>query len=163
MQNIDIVLNENAVRVGILLRKYRIIGAPTISTIKKAFEQKGERFMLELLEILVPDNSSFGDLIAPKTGLIQSAPIDTKTLAVSSFAQPTEQNKNGGFWGFWEKLLSGVNSTGQTIDQFKQDIASKPIEYSSETNPTNPSNPKLIYMVAAGFIVLIVLILILRK
>jgi hypothetical protein len=161
MQNIEQVLQQNSVRVGILLRKHRITGPPTMDTIKKAFEQKGERFMLELMEIIVPDQSNFEALITPRSGAIATQPIDTKKLAPmnTTTAQPP-----GGFWSFWDKLLNTVDNTGEAIQKFKTDLQTDaPPQYDAAAAAQAASQTKTLYLVAAGFVALIVIILLVRK
>jgi hypothetical protein len=160
MANIEQVLKQNSVRVGILLRKNRIVGPPTMDTIKKAFDQKGERFMLELMEIIVPDQSHFEALIQPKAGNIAQI-IDTKTLAPM---KSTTTQPQGGFWSFWDKLLNTVDNTGEAIQKFKTDINSdtaQPIDPAAAAQAA--SQTKTLYLVAAGFVALILIILLVRE
>jgi hypothetical protein len=160
MPNIEQVLQQNSVRVGILLRKNRIIGPPTMDTIKKAFDQKGERFMLELIEIIVPDQSHFEALIQPKSGIIAQS-IDTKKLAPMN---STTTQPQGGFWSFWDKLLNTVDTTGEAIQKFKSDLNSDPIQAVDPVEEAKAaSQTKTLYLVAAGFVALIVIILLVRK
>ena len=160
MSNIEQVLQHNSARVGQLLRKHRIIGAPNMDTIKKAFEQKGERFMLELMEILVPNQSNFEDMIQPRSGTIAQT-IDTKTLAPMN---ATTSKPQGGFWSFWDKLLNTVDNTGEAIQKFKTDMQTDaPQDYDPNAAAKADSQTKTLYLVAAGFVALIVIILIFRK
>lgn len=161
-QQINTLLERNSTRVGILLRKHKIPGEVSVDTIKKAFERKGENFMIELMQILVPDQSNFESLITPKSAVLTTEQIDTKKLM--PITTPTTQPK-GGFWNFWDKLLNTVATTGETIQQFKSDVATEPAQvYDTAAQEAQAaSRTKTLYLIAAGVIALILIILIVRK
>ena len=162
MQNVDELLQKNSVRVGILLRKHRITGAVDMDTIKKAFERKGENFMIELMQILVPDQSNFETLIQPKSAILAAPKLETKNLMPMN---STTTQPQGGFWSFWDKLLNTVATTGEAIQQFKTDVQTAPASaYETAAQEKQAaSHTKTLYLVAAGIVALIVIILIIRK
>ena len=162
MKDINQVLQENSFKVKQLLRRYRIIGEPNMESIQRGFDKYGEPFMLKLLEIITPTESSFTELITPKSAILQTAPVDTKTLMTSK-ATNTETTEKG--WSFWDKLLGTVGNTGEALAKFKNDLAAEPA--TTETTPEEiaaaANNSKILYLVAAGFVALIIIILILKK
>ncbi len=160
-QTVDELLQNNSARVGILLRKHRVPGPVNMETIKKAFDRKGEGFMMELMEILVPDQSNFETLIQPKSAVLTTQ-TDTKKLMPMN--TPTTQPK-GGFWNFWDKLLNTVASTGDTIQEFKSDVATEPAQvYETAADEAKAaSRSKTLYLVAAGIGFFILIILLFRK
>lgn len=164
-KNIDQVLQENSSAVKRLLRRSHVVGEPNMESIKKGFEKHGENFMLKLLEIITPDESSFTGLIEPRGAILVNPTLDTKTLATPVKTASTTTADSGKFWGFWDKLLNGIDSTGKAIGGFKTDIAGSAAEpvYTPEQQAQQSSNSRMLYMVAGGFVFLILLILILRK
>lgn len=164
-KDINQVLQENSSAVKRLFRRNHIYGEPNIETVKQGFEKHGENFMLKLLEIITPTEASFSDLIQPRSAILTTTPIDTKTLAVSKVNATAEPAETGKFWSFWDKLLNGIDSTGKALGGFKTDIAGSAAEptYTPEQQAQQAANTKLLYYVAAGFVFLILIILILRK
>ena len=164
-KNIDQVLQENSSAVKRLFRRNHVIGGLNMDTIKKGFEKHGEKFMMDLLEIITPTEASFSGLIEPKSAILVNTPIDTKTLAVSKVNATAEPAETGKFWSFWDKLLNGVSSTGTAINEFKQNLAASPSEpaITPQQQAQQANNSRMLYMVAAGFVLLIILILIIRK
>ncbi len=166
MENIDQVLQKNSFEINQLLRRYRGIysGQLNMDTINAYYNKYGSDFMLKLLAIITPKQSAFTNSltpIQPLSGTIQTATLDTKTLATA--AATAEKQSNG--WSFWDKLLTSIGKTGETIAQFKIDAQGNPVPVSSiETvSPDAAQNMKMIYLAAAALVVLIVLILIFKK
>jgi len=159
---IEQVLENNKFKLSALFRRYGMGAKPlTVDSIRAGYEKNGEPFMLKVLEILVPDNSSFEGLIKPISATV-SAPgsaIDTKVLMPMT---PADKSKT---WGFFEKLLNGVGSLGETIGQFKRDVTSDPagIEYTATQEAAAKRQTNIIYMVAGGLLLLILIILLIRK
>jgi hypothetical protein len=162
MTNIDQVLQQNSFQVKQLLRRARIIGEPNMDSIQRGFEKQGDTFMLKLLDIITPTEAGFGELIQPQSAILPT--VSTTTLAPMKTTATTTES-TGKVWTFWEKLLGGIGATGEALGKFKTDLAAQPSQ--TETTPEQKvaasSNSKILYMVAAGFAVLIILILILRK
>jgi hypothetical protein len=165
MNNIDQVLQQNSFQVNQLLRRSRIIGEPTMESIQRGFEKHGEPFMMKLLQIITPTESSFSDLIQPKTVILSTGVSTTQLMPIKTATTATTTETTGKVWTFWEKLLGGIGATGEALGKFKNDLAAEPSK--TETTPEQvaaaASNSKILYMVAAGFVALIILILILRK
>jgi hypothetical protein len=148
-----------------LLRRSHVVGQPNMESIQKGFDKHGEPFMLKLLNIITPTEAAFTELIQPKSAILSGAAIDTKTLSGVRTQDLAASNETGKFWSFWDKLLNGIGSTGEALGKFKNDIAADTAnpEYTQQQAATIASNTKILYMVAAGFVALIILILILRK
>lgn len=161
MNNIQEVLNKNRFAVSELLRRYNVPGKVDMKTIERAYNSHGEPFMLKLLNIITPDESSFSELIQPRTGLISSSTTQTALMPMKPAATASE----GKAWTFWDKLLNAVGNTGKTIGQFKTDIAKTAGEpdYTPEQIVTQENNKKTLYLVAGGLVAVILLILILKK
>lgn len=161
MQDLSVILTKNSFAVKELFRRYNVMGNPSPATIQAAYNKHGDRFMMKLLSIITPnETSSYTDTltpIKPLSGVIQST-IDTKTLAIPTGA--TTESKSSG-WTFWEKLLTAVSDTGKTIGQFKTDAAGNQIPV--EVGSTSNNNSKLLYIGAAAFALLIIMILIFRR
>jgi hypothetical protein len=153
MNNIDTVLAQNRTEVKHLLRRYRVVGEPNISTIQKAHNKHGENFMIKLLEIIAPtSNFSAGiGLMTPENPFVQDA---------ITYAQTQQTQQPGKFWSFWDNLLGKVANTGATINQFKQDVnapVEQPLQQESNARST------LVFAAAGVLVLVVVLILIFRK
>lgn len=164
MNDITQVLQQNSFQVRQLLRRSRIIGEPNMDSIQRGFEKHGESFMLKLLQIITPTESSFSSLIEPKTAILSSG-VSTTTLMPMKTTAPAATVETGKVWTFWEKLLSGINATGETIGKFKADAtaAVPDATITPEQAAQTANNAKMLYYIAGGFAALIILILILRK
>ena len=157
--NIEQVLDYYSPEIRFLLRKYRVIGAVNMETIQRAHSQYGERFMMELLEIITPEDSEFTSLFTQENPFVaqslqyqQNAPKDVQTA------------QSGKFWGFWENLLTKVDSTGETINQIKQNVSgSNNPGVQAQYVPVNPDRSKTILVIAGVLILLIVSILLFKK
>jgi len=164
MKNIEQVLQENSFKIAHLLRRHHVYGTPNMETIKKAHDQHGEAFMLKLMEIIVPENSNFTELIKPKTALLSSN-INTTTLATSANPANAAPAANGKFWDFWQNLLNGVGATGQALGQFKTDVtganATTPEVIQQQAAAANQA--RTLYIVAGAFVALVIIILLIRK
>ena len=161
--NINNTLSQHDFKVRQLLRRYRVLGDPTIDTIKTAHDQHGETFMMKLLEIIVPNTSNFTALIKPVTPFVTTGEsLDTKTLA--TYREPETPEEKGKVWTFWEKLLGTVAKTGDTIEGFKDNLAATQTPVVVNQQPAVVSNrSKLIYAAAGALVLIIVLTLIIRK
>lgn len=164
-KDINQVLQENSSAVKRLFRRNHIYGEPNMETVRQGFEKHGENFMLKLLEIITPTEASFSDLIQPRSAILTTTPIDTKTLATSKVNTTAEPVETGKFWSFWDKLLNGIDSTGKAIGGLKTNISGSVAETPAtpEQQAQQAANSRVLYMVAGGFVLLIILILILRK
>ena len=162
--SIEKTLENHDFEVRSLLRRYHILGAPNMDTIKVAHDQHGENFMMKLLEVLVPDTDSFTELITPITPFVTtSKELDTKTLATA--IEPTTVEEKGKVWSFWENLLNGISQTGATLGQFKESLNASPKTpvYTEQEAAAASTRSKTIYIVAGSLVAFIILILILRK
>lgn len=157
--DIQSILQNHSFEVQGLLRKHKIAGDLSISTINKAYSQKGERFMMELLQIITPTSNFNYDPLAD--------PLSDETLAAEAAEYDASHATNqttGKFWTFWEKLLGTAVDTSKAIGQSKTNLSTPigadglPIPLYQETTNTN-----LLWLVAGGFVVLIVIILIFKK
>jgi hypothetical protein len=164
---INQVLDQHNFEVKNLLRRYRVMGEPTIDTIKKAHDQHGETFMMRLLNIITP-TSNLTPLLTPISPFVTTEQtLDTKTLSGS--ASTISASQPGKVWTFWEKLLNGISSTGETIGGFKDSLtgSASASAVSNSAAPGELVEPKtrsmLIYGAAGLLVVVVVLILIFRK
>lgn len=162
MNDITQVLQQNSFQVRQLLRRSRIIGEPNMDSIQRGFEKHGESFILKLLQIITPTESSFSSLIEPKSALLSSG-VSTTTLMPMKTTAPAATAETGKVWTFWEKLLSGINATGETIGKLKTDINAPTPEPVEGQAAQTANNAKMLYYIAGAFAALIILILILRK
>lgn len=171
MTTINQILSERKPEVNRLLRKFHVVGPPTLDTIQKAHERHGERFMMKLLDIVVPETNSFTGLIQPKEAQLTSV-LDTKTLAtspavVAAMEEITAENQQPGkVWSFWENLLNGVTKTGETIADFKQNLGApvvKETAYSEEEAAAQAGKSKVMYFAAGGIVLFVILILIIYR
>lgn len=167
MNDITQVLQQNSFQVRQLLRRSRIIGEPNMDSIRRGFEKHGESFMLKLLQIITPTEASFTNLIAPKSAILTTGVSTTQLMPMKTTAPaaPVPEQVEGKVWTFWEKLLSGINATGETIGKFKADATSAVPDatITPEQAAKTANNAKMLYYIAGGFAALIILILILRK
>lgn len=155
------VLDNNYAEVKRLLRRRNVIGEVNPATIEKAFKKHGEKFMLELLEIITPEDSNF-------TGLFQPLSTDAINYAQTGYQIPELELENavktgGKFWSFWDNLLNRVDNTGKTIGQFKADTNQKYLYNNQQAQfQAAQNNTRLIYA-GAGFLVVVILLLIFKK
>jgi len=163
MSNINAVLESRSFEVKQLLRRNRIIGPPNIDSIKRGFDKAGVPFMMKLLAIITPTESSFTDLIQPRQAILTAAPINTQKLTISSVPEPVEGKAK--IWTFWDNLLNGINKTGETVNKFKTDISGTATDQAPtpEAAAAAAAKSKTLYLVAAGIVILIILILIFKK
>ena len=169
MATINEILNENSSDVGRLLRRFHVVGKPSSETIEKAYNAHGDRFMMKLLEIVVPSTNSFTGLIQPLEATV-TAPLDTKPLATSpEIAAAMEEaaaanQEPGKAWKFWENLLNGITKTGETIAGFKENLAATPEPtYTPQQISQNENRSRTLYMIAGGIVIFLVLILLIFR
>ena len=152
------VLNDNYSGVKRLLRRRNVIGEVCPGTIEKAFHRHGEKFMLELLEIITPDDSNFTGLFAP---LSPEAINYAGGNTIPELELENAVKAGGKFWSFWDNFLNRVDTTGKTIGQFKFDSSGLNQPY--QQYPLPQDNTRLIYAGAGLLIVVVVLLLIFKK
>ena len=148
--NINILLQQNAPAVGLLLRRYRVQGNPaSIETINAAHRQHGAAFLTELMAILTPTASftGIGGVIAPG--------------GIASQVAPVTAGKNK-FWNFWDNLLNRVDSTGKAIGQFKLD-ASGNMVLIDEAAASQQRTQTMVLIIAGVIVLAIVAVLIFKK
>ena len=154
MDKIQTLLDNKSFEVEGLLRKHKIAGPLHIDTIKKAYDAKGEPFMMDLLAIITPTSNYTtvlnNDLMVPRTGQLVTS------------AQPA-QAATGKGWTFFDNLLNLATKTGSTIGSVKNDLSGQANANAMYLAQQNASNSNMLYIVAAGFIALIIIILILKK
>lgn len=150
--NIENELYNHSFQVRELLRQHHVIGPVNIATINKAHALHGERFMMKLMKILVPDN--FTGL-----GSVVTAPATQQAFEYNQ--NLTEQN-TGKFWKFWNNLLGATAATGQTIGNFRTDVSGmgNQQQYYAQMADTRQKN---IMFVGAGLLVLVLVIILLFK
>lgn len=146
--NINQIINQNEFEVRSLLRRYRVLGDPSIETINRAHQQHGPEFMTKLLGIVTPQTSNF-------TG------IGATVLPGSFINTYATQQQKPKFWSFWDNLLNRVDATGQTIGQFKTNAAGQPVQNVQYVQ--QQQQQKTVLIIAAVLIVAIVAILIFKK
>lgn len=164
------LLQTKSQKVKNLMRHYRVAGGADMATVEKGYKKHGERFMMKLLEILVPDENSFSYLTATIPSIQPTAiatSLDTKTLATSANLDKAiaDTDSKGGFWGFWDKLLNTVAKTGQTVEDLKTNLAADPsINISTEEQAAASKSRTTLYLVGAVILVaVIVALFIFRK
>jgi hypothetical protein len=177
MNDIQTILDNHAIEVQGLLRKHKIAGDLEIGTIRKAYDQKGEPFMMDLLQIITPTSSFLG--IGKGNGFLGlgkkstaqvydplADPLSDETWAAVESETTTGTTTSGKGWDWWNNLLNTASKTGDTISKVKSDISGQSAEQAALLNAQalqDASNTNMLYFVAAGFIALIVIILILKK
>lgn len=167
--DIQSILQNHSFEVQGLLRKHKIAGDLSVDTINKAYNLKGEQFMMELLKIITPTSSFLG--IGKGNGFLglgkstkESASDEDEDEDIADTATVTAPKETGRFWTFWEKLLGTAVDTSKAIGQSKANLSTPigadglPIPLYQETTNTN-----LLWLVAGGFVVLILIILIFKK
>ncbi len=163
MQDINAVLLQNSFPIRSLLRRYGILGEPTMDSIQKGFARHGDNFMMKVLQIITPQQSSYTNLLTPRSGLINSSQLDTTILQPMGATADTGSKT----WNFWDKLLNGINATGEAIGKLKTNVAGNneaPVITPQATQQAaqDASQTKTLYMVAAAFVAIIILILIFK-
>ena len=164
MSDIQTILDDHGIEVRGLLRKHNIPGDMSIDAIKRGYDEKGEQFMMELLQIITPTSSflGLGSKSTPTFG------YDPYTDPLSDQYATPDTAATGKGWLFWDNLLNYATKTGETIGAVKKDISgsaapggtavrtdSAPLQQDAASN--------MLYYVAAGFVALILIILIFRK
>ena len=150
MEDIQTILDNHSIEVQGLLRKHKISGPLEIDTIKKGYDQKGDTFMMELLQIITP-TSNFTSLQD------YEASVATPVTATATTAT------TGKGWAFFDNLLNLATKTGATIGSVQNDVSGQATANATYLASQNASNSNMLYIVAAGFIALIIIILILKK
>lgn len=156
------VLNDNYAEVKRLLRRRNVIGDVSPATIEKAFQKHGEKFMMELLEIITPNDSNFSGLFLPLSS--EAINYAQGNSVVPELELEKAVKEGGKFWSFWDNLLNRVDNTGQTIGNFKINSSGfnqQPYNQAAQY-PAQTFNPRLIYA-AAGFLVVVVVLLLIFK
>lgn len=176
MSDIQTILDHHSIEVQGLLRKHKIAGELEIGTIRKAYDQKGEPFMMDLLQIITPTSSFLG--IGKGNGFLGLGKAKEESFAYDPLADPLSDEyynaaiaspsaaTTGGGWNFWDKLLNNVSKTGDTISKVKGDLSGQSAANTALLNSQaqqETSNSNMLYFVAAGFVALIIIILILKK
>lgn len=150
---INTILSAKQWEVKNLLRRYKIVGPPTIETIQQAHTQKGDRFMIDLLKVISPQSNftNLGTIVYP------GSMLSNNIQAAQNQTAPKSK-----FWAFWDNLLGRVASTGVAIGQFKAEI-NAPDQYTQAAMLQQQQRNRLIFGAAAILMVIIVLTLIFRK
>jgi hypothetical protein len=162
--NFQQVLNDNYAEVKRLLRRRKVIGDVNPATIEKGFNRHGERFMLELLEIITPDDSSFTGLISPQMASDAAGFMSYASQnPVSGYELEKEIEQKGKFWGFWDNLLNRVDSTGKAIGQLKYDAAGYNAQVQPPAYMQQAQSQKNLLMIGGGLLAFILVLLIIFK
>ena len=178
------ILEQYPFQVKGLLRKYKIAGELNEETIKKGYDLKGEAFMMELLQIITPakQESGFWGLFEGKSKQTAAAstPEDDANATLDSMISANESSSSssssssgstGGFWKFFDNVLTTVDKTGKTIGDFKANTTSTlttdqqmaQAQTAAMAEQQASTNNKIIYWIGGILIVIIIIILILRK
>ncbi len=159
------ILNAYRVEIEGLLRRHKIAGPVTVETIRQAHDQKGAYFMMDLLKIITPESPYTTDLMAPRMAGPITAGLVIPTSYTEAKAAEADAATTGKAWNFWDNLLNYVGKTAATIAQAKTAINSPgPVDPMAEVPaPAGTPRTNIVYLIAAGFVVLIVVILIFRK
>jgi hypothetical protein len=159
--DINQVLDQNSVKVRQLLRKHHVIGEPNMDSIRRGFDKHGSRFMLKLLGIITPPESRFSAQMSAFSYDPLADPLSDETWAAVE-KENTPVASQGKFWSFWDNLLGKIGQTGEAIGQFQTDAAGQPTQ-TPEQLAIAAANTRTLYMVAAGFVALLIIILIVKK
>lgn len=149
MKNIQSILQQHSFEVQGLLRRYKVAGDLNMDTIKKAYDTKGEPFMMDLLKIITPTSHYDTDL-AP----------DWEVALGTTEVESQSQEKG---WGFWDKLLNYVTKTSDTVNTVKKDIYGEEIPGTGSPVQQETGKSNLLIWLAAGFIIVIAIILLFKK
>lgn len=162
--NIDNIINTYQVEISGLLRRHKIAGPVSVQTIRQAHDQKGAYFMMDLLKIITPESPYTTELMAPRMAGPITAGLVIPTTYTEAKAAEAAAATTGKAWSFWDNLLNYAAKTAATIGEGKSAISSPgPAEQSAEMPAAGEPRTNTIYLVAAGFVVLIVVILIFKK
>lgn len=162
MSDIQTILDTHGIEVRGLLRKHNIPGDMTIDAIKRGYDEKGEQFMMELLQIITPTSSYNAQLYSTSP----SAYDPYADPLSDEYATPDTATTTGKGWLFWDNLLNYANKTGETIGAVRKDISGTgdtAVQNASATTLQQNASTNMLYYVAAGFVALIIIILIFRK
>jgi hypothetical protein len=175
---IQTILEKHRFEVEGLLRRHKIAGSASIETIKSAYDKKGSHFMMELLTIITPTSSFLGIgegkgfLGLGKSTTSESSVYDPLADPLSDetydalMAETATTSTTGKGWTFWDKLLTNVSKTGDTISKVKSDISGQSAADTALLNAQlqqDASTSNMLYFIAAGFVALIIIILVLKK
>jgi hypothetical protein len=160
MEDIQKLLDEHRSLVAGLLRKHKISGEVNAETIKRAYDAKGEHFMMDLLAIITP-NGSTSNYTPDLTSLMpmkSGQPVSTLQPGIL-----TPAPAKGKAWTFLDNLFNTATKAGEAIGSVQKNTADPNtaqmlIIQQAETDKTN-----MLYLIAAGFIALILIILIFKK
>lgn len=154
------VLKENEFAVKSLLRRYRVLGPPTIETVKKAHDQHGAEFMTRLVAAIT-DTDNFS---APLTIMTPENPFVMQALQYAQEQNQQEQQQQPGkFWKFWYDLLGAVGSTAKTIGQAREDVQGSVNQQEFIQVVERQKTRSTAIYVIAGLILIIVLVLLFTK
>jgi hypothetical protein len=161
MSDIQTILDTHSIEVQGLLRKHNIPGNMSIDAVKRGYDEKGEQFMMELLQIITPTSSFLG--LGSKSAPTFSYDPYADPLS-DEYATPDTTTATGKGWLFWDNLLNYANKTGETIGAVKKDISGTgDTQRGSAITLQQDASTNMLYYVAAGFVALIIIILIFRK
>jgi hypothetical protein len=151
MQNISNLLNTP--QAENIFRRHRVIQRG-MAGVREGHDKKGSHFMIDLVKAVSPGsvlNGNFGD---------------DSEMGPPTFEQWSEQNSGstGRGWAFWEKTLSMVGKTGNTWADFKANLLGSPEkEVDVQAQQKQKNQNTLIYVVAAGIIVIVAVLLFWKK
>ena len=135
--------------------------------------------MMELLQIITPTSSFLG--IGKGNGFLGlgkakeessvydplADPLSDETWsAAGATATAATTTTTGGTWAWWDKLLNSVSKTGDTISKVKSDVSGQSAANTALLNAQiqqEASTSNMLYFVAAGFVFLIIILLIFKK
>lgn len=169
--SIESKLQQYRPEIRVLLKKNNCyFGRVDMAAIQRAHKKHGESFMLKLLEIITPDDSSFTNLAGIATiGAVQA---QQNLTAAQQLEAATDEKKGGKFWGFWENLFNTVDKAGQTVADFKADVYSDPNKQFYDGAPVNiqqqqllqqKKTQNLIFAAGGALLLLVIVLLIIKK
>ena len=169
MQNIETIVAQNRFACDNLFRSYKVRGATDLEKIHDGYKNHGDTFMMRFLSIVTPkgQESKFTPTtLETKLPEPYIAPLVTNT-GVSSKASTAAPGKG---WTFWEKFLGALSSTGKTVGGVISDIktpiaTSDPtvVQQQIQTAARDSQTNKILYVSAAVFVAIILIILITKK
>jgi len=164
MENLDNILEKNRFEVDNLFRIYKVRGENDLEKIHDGYQSQGDIFMVKLMGIITPKNENKFDPTALESKLPDPYVAGLSTT-IAADAAPV-----GKGWAAWNNFLTAFGNTAKTVGTAISDIKT-PINQSSpeviqQQNALaaqDASTTKYLYVGAAVFIAVILIILVTKK